>query len=160
MSNEFSQVRIKAIAMGRITRTAVQVLATVALLVVWSLGACGKPAPGAAVSGTVSYVQPTEAAPGTVVIVQIQDISAADAPAIVGEQSISNPGPVPVPFEVMYDPATIDDSHSYVVHARVEDGSGNLLYTTMQNYAVITQGHPTRSVNVILEMVGGGTTPQ
>jgi putative lipoprotein len=92
-----------------------------------------------------------------VVIVQIQDTSIAGAePTVVGEQRISDPGPVPVSFEVGYDPVAIDEGHSYVVHARVEDGSGKVLYSTMQNYAVITQGHPTQNINVILEMIGGG----
>ena len=175
MSDEFSQV-------NRITGTAARVLAAIAaaVLIAMAIGGCGAPppdatvsetpapeatvsgtpAPEATVSGTVNYAQPAEAAPGTVVIVQIQDVSIADAPAtVVGEQRISDPEPVPIAFEVAYDPAAIDDSHSYTVHARVEDGSGKLLYTTMQNYAVITQGHPTQNINVILEIVGGSTAP-
>jgi len=162
MSDEFSQVGTQTPPTNRITRTAIRVLASIAavLLFAWALGACGTPAPEATVSGTVTYQQPAEPAPGTVVIVQIQDISRADAPAtVIGEQTITDPGPVPVPFEVAYDPAAITDSHSYIVHARVEDGSGNLLHTTMQNYAVITQGHPTQNINVTLEMIGGQTVP-
>jgi uncharacterized lipoprotein YbaY len=182
MSDEFSK-------MNRITGTAARSLAAiaVAVLIAWALGGCGTSAPeatapGAApeatatitipeatatgtvpqatVSGTVSYQQPAEAAPGTVVIVQIQDISKADAPAtVVGEQRISDPGPVPIPFEVGYDPDSIDQSHSYIVQARVEDGSGKVLYNAMQNYAVITQGHPTQNISMTLEPIGGSTAP-
>jgi putative lipoprotein len=182
MSDEFLQN-------NRITGTAARLLIAiaVALSIAWAVGGCGTPAPEATatgtapqatvtvaapeatatgtaaeatVSGTVRYAQPAEPLQGTVVIVQIQDMTAAGAPVtVVGEQRISNPGPVPISFEVGYDPAAIDESHSYIVHARVEDGSGELLFTTMQNYAVITQGHPTQNVNVTLEMIGGGTAP-
>ena len=165
--------------MNRFSSTTVRVLAVIVagLLITWAVGACGTPAPeatatgapvpeatatsapapGATVSGTVNYAPPAEPVPGMVVIVQIQDTSVAGTePTVVGEQRIADPGSVPVPFEVGYDPAAIEQSHSYVVHARVEDGSGTVLYNTMQNYAVITQGHATQNINLILEMIGGG----
>lgn len=145
-------------AAGRITRSLLAAVTTAALL--WALGACGTPAPQATVTGTVTYPQPAEAGPGTVLIVQIQDLSTGGDPAMAGEQTIPDPGPVPVAFAVPYDPGAIDQGHDYVVHARVEDGEGNLLYVTMQPYAVITLGHPTESIQVTLEPVGGATPAQ
>lgn len=161
MSDENAQLTAKAASRCSLTRTIVRVLAAVAAMVLlaWVLGACGTPSGQATVSGTVAFQQLAEPAPGAILIVQIQDISRADAPAVVvGEQTIPKPEAVPVPFAVTYDPAAIDESHEYIVHARVEDESGNLLYTTMQNYAVITFGHPTENVQIVLEVVGG-TTP-
>ncbi|MCL7454991.1 MAG: YbaY family lipoprotein [Anaerolineae bacterium] len=133
-------------------------LAVVALAgLAWALAGCGSSAEEASVTGTVAYPQPAEPPAGMVLIVQIQDIFVANAPpTVLGEQRIHDPGTPPVDFEIAYDPAAVDQAHSYIVHARIEDGSGSLLYTTMQNYAVITQGHPTQGINVVLEMVGSG----
>ncbi len=153
----------KAALRHNLTSTIIRSLAAVAAaaLLAWALGACGAPAEQATVSGTVAYPQPAEAVPGTVLIVQIRDVSRADVPAtIVAEQTIADPGSVPVAFAVPYDPAAIDESHEYAVYARVEDGEGNLRYTTTQNYAVITRGHPSENVQVTLEPVGGATPPE
>jgi putative lipoprotein len=109
----------------------------------------------ASVTGTVIYRERIVLEPDAVVKVQIQDVSRQDVAAtVMGEQVIRNPGQVPIPYQVAYDPKAIQDNHTYSVRARIEDGSGKLLFTSTQNYPVITRGAPTKDVQILLERVG------
>ena len=88
--------------------------------------------------------------------VQIQDTSLADAPAeVIGEQIIENPGQVPIPYEVCYDPSVIQENHSYSMSARITDGGGNLMWINDTNIPVITQGNPTEGVVIPVVQVSG-----
>jgi len=116
---------------------------------------------GASVSGTVTYRERIALAPDAVVSVQILDVSLADAPAtVMGEQIIENPGQVPVPYDVAYDPNEIDERHTYAAAARIVDGSGKLLFITATQYPVITRGNPTEDVQLVLEQVAEAPPPE
>ena len=55
-----------------------------------------------AVSGLVMYLERIAMPDGAVVKVRVADVSLADAPAVViGEQTISDPGNVPVTYSVV-----------------------------------------------------------
>ncbi len=113
------------------------------------------PAPTGKVTGTVAYRERIALPPTAVVKVQLVDVSRADAKAVVlGEQIIEAKGrQVPFAFEIPYDPAKIEASHSYAVQARIED-AGQLWFINDQRYAVITRGAPTK-VDLVLKAVGG-----
>jgi uncharacterized lipoprotein YbaY len=116
-------------------------------------GQTGPSAPSqASVSGTLTYLQRIALPPNAVAEVKLVDVSRQDAAAIVlSEQVISTPGQVPIPFEITYDPGTIDPAHTYAIQARITvDGQPRFMTTTA--YLVITQGHPT-TIEVILEQV-------
>jgi uncharacterized lipoprotein YbaY len=107
-------------------------------------------------TGTVSYLERIAIPEDAVVIVQIQDVSQADAPAeVIGEQVISNPGQPPIPFEIPYNPAQIEQSHRYIVRAEIRDNAGVLLFTTDTAIPVIAQGNPTQDIEIIVIPVGG-----
>jgi uncharacterized lipoprotein YbaY len=90
------------------------------------------------VSGTVSYREKMALSPDAVINVKLLDVSLADIPAVtLGEQTIKNPGNVPVSFSITYDPLSIDERHSYAVRAEIRD-QGQLIFTTDRNYPVIT----------------------
>ena len=91
------------------------------------------------------------------VIVRIEDVSLADAPAAgMGEQVIKTDGKqVPIPFAVPYDAGKIDDNHTYSLRVRIEDSSGKLLFINHTSVPVITQGNPTQDVEVIVVPIGG-----
>jgi len=79
-------------------------------------------------------------------------VSKADAPAVVvGSVRIEKPGRVPIRFEIPYDPARIDQSHSYSVRARIVVGQ-RLWFTTDRAYPVLTRGHG-HAVEMILRTV-------
>ncbi len=104
------------------------------------------------VTGTVTYRERIALPPSSVLHLQLADVSLQDVPSIPLEDlSIANPGPVPIPFEIPYDPEDIDPRHTYAVSARITDGD-QLLFINATAYDVITRGNPNH-VDMILEMV-------
>ncbi|MGH9842426.1 MAG: YbaY family lipoprotein [Blastocatellia bacterium] len=104
------------------------------------------------VTGTVTYRQRIALPPDAIVEVSLLDVSRADAPAVVlDKQEIKPTTQVPIPFTVSYDPAKIDERHSYAVQARILR-EGKLWFINTTRYAVITQGNPTK-VEVVVNMV-------
>jgi len=96
----------------------------------------------ATVSGTVFYLQRIALPPDATVEVKLVDISRQDVPAVtIAEQKIANPGQVPIPFELRYDPDKIGPRYTYAVQARIEQG-GKLLFISTQVFPVITRGNP------------------
>ena len=109
----------------------------------------------ATVTGVVTYRERIALPPDVVVTVRIEDTSRADAPAIlIGEQAIRDPGQVPIPFAVPYDPRLIDPRSRYTLRVRIEDASGRLLWINTQAYPVITGGNPTSDIEIVVMRVG------
>jgi uncharacterized lipoprotein YbaY len=109
----------------------------------------------ATVTGTVTYRQRIAMPPGAVVEVSLLDVSRADAPAVVlDKQEIKPTAQVPIPFTLNYDPAQIDERHTYAVQARILV-EGKLRFINTKRHAVITQGNPTK-LEVVVEMVKSG----
>jgi putative lipoprotein len=108
------------------------------------------------VSGTVTYRQRSALPPNATLTVSIIDVSRADAPSVtIAESRIPTAGKqVPIPFDMAYDRAKIQERNRYAVRAEIGDGD-RLLFTTDTSYPVITQGNP-RSVEVTVVPVGGG----
>ena len=91
------------------------------------------------------------------VVVQLADVGAPDAPVqVVNLQTISNPGQLPVPFDVTYDPAVIDSGRNYAVSALIRDANGGLIYRSSTSIPVITQGNPTSGIQLLVEPTSGG----
>ncbi|MFN2217847.1 MAG: YbaY family lipoprotein [Anaerolineae bacterium] len=111
----------------------------------------------ATVSGTVTYLQRIALQPDAVVTVRIEDVSKADVMSeVIGEQVIHTDGAqVPLPFEVTYDADQIEESHSYSLRVRIEDGEGELLWINDTSVPVITRGNPTQGIEVLVVQVGG-----
>ena len=100
---------------------------------------------GSSVTGTVTYRERIALTPGATLIVQIRDTSYADAAAeLIAEQVISDPGQVPINFEVSYDSDDIDSRNTYSVSARIEESDGRLAFINDTAYDVITRGNPKR----------------
>ena len=111
------------------------------------------PAPEAKVTGTVAYLEKMALPAGAIVEVKLLDISRQDAPAVtIGEHVITTSGnQVPFPFEIKYNPTSIDPRYTYSVRASITV-DGKLWFTTDTRYAVITQGNPS-SVEIVLKKV-------
>ena len=121
----------------------------VVLVAVIGTSACAS-RPGGLVSGTLLYRERVALTPEAVVDVSLVDVSLADAPAeVIAEETIRDPGQVPIPFELEYDPARIDPKHTYAVQARITD-RGRVLFRTTTAHLVLTQGHPD-SLQVMLQ---------
>jgi uncharacterized lipoprotein YbaY len=105
-------------------------------------------------TGTVTYLVRSALPDDAVVRVQLADVSLADAPAtVLAEQEIVTGGQqVPIPFELQYDPAAIEERNTYAVQARIEIG-GELAFITTTMHQVLTRGNPATDVEVIVEPV-------
>ncbi len=105
------------------------------------------------VSGTVSYRERIALPPDAVVEVTLADVSLMDVPAeLIAKTSMPTEGrQVPISFEVIYDPARIDERHTYAVRA-VISREERMLFTTDTAYHVITQGSP-NEVDLLLVKV-------
>jgi len=115
---------------------------------------------GGKVTGTVTYRERMVLPPTARVIVELQDVSLADAPAkIIATQTIDPAGKAPpYPFELTYDPSKIDERYTYAVRATIRDGD-KLLFTSTQAYLVITRGNPTSGIEILMQQVGGTPSP-
>ena len=103
----------------------------------------------ASVTGTVAYRERIALTPEAVVEVQLLDVSLADASAkLVAEQTIKPKHQVPIPFELVYDPAEIDERFTYAVRATIRE-RGRLMFTTDRSYRVLTRGSPSH-VDLVL----------
>ena len=105
-------------------------------------------------AGTVSYRERIALAPGSLVIVTLEDTSKADAIAtVLGEARITTErNQVPIAFAIEVEPGRIDPRHRYAVRARILDPQGALRWTSTRAYPVVTGGHP-NSVDVQVEAI-------
>jgi putative lipoprotein len=119
------------------------------------LGACQSmsPAPKASLDGEVFYLQRIALPPAATLSVSLQDVSLADAPAVVlAEQKGPVKGQVPLPFHLSYDPAQVKPGHSYAVSARIEL-EGKLLFTTTDRHTVRLDGQDAQPLRVRVNAV-------
>ncbi|MBL8706890.1 MAG: YbaY family lipoprotein [Rhodospirillales bacterium] len=105
------------------------------------------------VRGTAAYRERIALPPDAVLEAELQDVSRADAPALVlGSFRAGPAGQVPIPFAIPYDPARIVAAGRYVVRARILEG-GRPLFATDTAAPVLTQGAGDR-VALMLTRVG------
>lgn len=92
------------------------------------------------ITGTLTYRERMMLTPEASVTVTLQDVSLADAPAkTIAELTLDNPGQVPIPFELEYDPEVIDERMSYSMHAQISDSDG-LMFVNDTHTPVLTRG--------------------
>jgi putative lipoprotein len=114
----------------------------------------------ASVTGTVTYLQRMALPPTAVILVQLQDVSLADAPAKVIAEQTYNLGQrqVPVPFALNFDPSKIDPKHTYSVSARITL-DGKPVFISDKAYPVLTGGKPSQ-VDIVLKQAGAPMPPK
>ncbi|MGY2277352.1 YbaY family lipoprotein [Pseudomonas monsensis] len=126
------------------------VLAAAALL-----SACQSTTPAGKVGldGEVFYLPRIALPPSATLSVSLQDVSLADAPAVVlDEQKGPVKGQVPLPFHLSYDPAQVKPGHRYSVSARIEV-NGELMFITTENHAVQLDGNDPQPLKIRVDAV-------
>lgn len=119
------------------------------------LAGCSTKPSAASVTGTFTYLQRIALPEDSQVSIAIEDISLADAPAqIINEiRFTTNGAQVPIPFEIEYDPAVIQENHSYNLRVRIERPDGSLMFISDTVTPIITMGSPVEGIEVVLAMV-------
>ncbi len=113
----------------------------------------GLPAGAANVTGTVVYLERMALPPDAVLEVRLEDVSLADAPArTLGLSTNPQPGQVPIPFSVQYDPASVQPGHRYAVRATLRVGDA-LWFTTTRMYPVLADPANTDAGTIRVERV-------
>jgi putative lipoprotein len=125
------------------------------LAAVTLLSACQSTTPAGKVGldGEVFYLQRIALPPSATLSVSLQDVSLADAPAVVlDEQKGPIKGQVPLPFHLNYDPAQIKPGHRYSVSARIEV-NGELMFITTENHAVQLDGNDPQPLKIRVDAI-------
>lgn len=109
--------------------------------------------PNASVTGSVTYRERIALTPDAQVVVELRDVSLADAAApLIARQTISEPGQVPIDYKVEYNRDDIDSGRTYSVTASIIESDGRLAFTNDTVREVITRGNPNR-VDMVLVLV-------
>ena len=109
--------------------------------------------PNASVSGTVTYRERLALTADAKLIVDLRDVSLADAAApLIARQTIHGPGQVPIKFKVEYSKDDTDSRNRYSISARIVESDGRLAFTNDTAYEVITRGKPNK-VDMLLVLV-------
>ncbi|CAN5613291.1 hypothetical protein BH10CHL1_BH10CHL1_25850 [soil metagenome] len=105
-------------------------------------------------TGTVTYRQRIALPAGSVISVQLQDVSKQDVAAtIVASQTMTTSGEnVPLPFTLAYDPAQIEAKFTYALSVRITI-NGQLAWLNTERYAVLTNGAPASGIEVLVQPV-------
>jgi putative lipoprotein len=75
----------------------------------------------------------------------------SQSPVVIGLDSFSSGGKqVPFEFSVPYDDSEIDGRRNYFLQARIDHPSGRYRFFASEPVYVITRGHPTSGVNIML----------
>lgn len=105
------------------------------------------------VTGSVFYRERIALSPEAVVQVEVVEVAPdGGKETVLGVQTSSSPGQVPIPFSVGVPSERIRPEGSYVVRARITDGGRT--FTTPEPVPVLTQGHPSQDVRVQLRSGG------
>ena len=110
------------------------------------LSACSswEAAPAHSLDGEVFYLQRSALPPSAILSVTLQDVSLADAPAIVlARQSGPVNGQVPLAFHLPYDPAKVQSGHRYAISARIDLDGKPLFISTEHNAVKLDGSDPT-----------------
>ena len=119
------------------------------------LGACQTPQPvaKAELNGEVFYLQRIALPPTATLSVSLQDVSLADAPAVLlAEQKGPVKGQVPLPFHLSYDPAQVKPGHRYAVSARIEL-DGQLIFINTEHHAVNLDGNDPQPLQIRVDAI-------
>jgi uncharacterized lipoprotein YbaY/heat shock protein HslJ/uncharacterized lipoprotein NlpE involved in copper resistance len=105
------------------------------------------------ISGSAAYRQRIAMPSDAVLTVRIEDVSRADAPALVLAETSEPFGArqVPIAFSLNVPSTAIDPRFSYGVRATITV-EGTLRFTTTRSYAVLTHGAPNH-VDLVLDTV-------
>lgn len=95
------------------------------------------------VAGEVVYRERIALPPDAVLVVELADVSLADAPAIViAKRRIAPAGQVPIKFEIGFDRKAIQKGRTYALQARITVGERLMFATATSHHVDPLAGKP------------------
>jgi putative lipoprotein len=132
---------------ARVVRSSVVVL-------LLAVPAAGSVRTNAWVSGSATYRERMSLPHDAVFQAELVDVSRADQPGqVVARTRRSNPGQVPIAFQIVYDPRRISPRRTYAVRATIRV-AGALRFASDENDPVLTHGHGSR-VSILMRAARG-----
>ncbi len=90
--------------------------------------------------GTVNYRERMALPAATTVLVQLVDVSLADAPAqVIAEDRITGATASPIPYRLRFDQSRIKLGRRYALQARISDGD-RLLFINTTRHTIFASG--------------------
>ena len=107
--------------------------------------------PAGEVSGTVTTMERGELHPLARLEVSLLDVTLGDGtqPSVVASKSFDHIRRIPLSFRIPYGDGAIDESHEYVLSARIVVVS-DVLFETDTRYPVLTHGAPKQAQLVLV----------
>ncbi|KAA1172884.1 hypothetical protein FWJ25_13830 [Marinobacter salinexigens] len=107
------------------------------------------------ISGEVWYRERIALVPGAKVVVTLEDVSRADAPAtVITDYTYVVDGKAPpYPFKLVYSPSAIDERMTYALRAKILK-DGKLLFINTQRVDPFA-GEPGEPVRIMVSKTGG-----
>lgn len=104
--------------------------------------------------GTVNYRERMALPSSATVLVQLVDISLADAPAqVIAEDRMTGATGSPIPYRLKFDQSRIKLGRSYALQARISDGD-RLLFINTTRHAIFAGGR--NNTRILVQRVGHG----
>jgi len=98
------------------------------------------PAHATMITGTASYRERMALSDQAVFEITLEDVSRQDVAAtVIARQTMTNPGQVPIRFELPYSPEDIDERMSYSLRGKIHD-RGRLMFISDTHTPVLTRG--------------------
>jgi putative lipoprotein len=95
------------------------------------------------IAGEVTYRERIALPPDAVLVVELADVSLADAPAtVIAKRRIAPTGQVPIKFDIGFDPEAIQKGRTYALQARITVGEGLMFITDISRQLDPLAGKP------------------
>lgn len=92
-------------------------------------------------TGEVMFRERMALPPGSVVQIELLDVSLADAPARqIAVQRLTGMVGSPIPYQLEFDKAAIEAGHRYALRAQITAADGRLLFTSTSHHAAFDPG--------------------
>lgn len=114
-------------------------------------------ASGGTLTGTVTYLDRSALDPAAVIEVDLTDVSSGTPVTVAATQVNAEGRQVPIPFELVYDPAQIDPAGTYLANGRIVV-NGEVQYASQTGVLVLTNGAPTSDIEIVV-VPAQGVTP-
>ncbi len=109
--------------------------------------------PDTSLTGTVNYNERLALTEGASLVVDLRDVTYADGPApLIARKIITDPGQVPIQFDLGYNRQDINSRNTYSITAKIVEADGRLAFTNDTAYDVIT-GRRSKNIDMLLRLV-------